>query len=95
MSTCTNIKVSDNTLKVLEGEDFRAIPDPLVKAAFLCLLTSLVQEPFLGGDLKVILIHTTFNKLDKLPFKEEDLYEFKMGVAKIMNAFMVKNDFMG
>jgi len=45
--------------------------------------------------LKVILIHTTFNKLDKLPFKEEDLYEFKMGVAKIMNAFMVKNDFMG
>ena len=84
-----------NKKEIIVPEKITDISPKMVKAAFFCLITSVLQEPFICGDTKMILMYSMLNKIESMNFTDEEIKTFKEGVNEIIFSFKTSNSFMG
>lgn len=84
-----------NAITTEQFKNFQSVPDKVTRIAFLSLLTTLVQEPFMSSDMKFLVISSMVNKVEKFNFTDEEIKNFKTATKEIVNSFMTTNQFMG
>ena len=89
----------DKLVGKLGWEEYKNGPnmpsDEIMKNAFVVLLVGLMQEPFMAGDMKVILMQGCYNTIKKMDFPEDDVLKFKNLCNFLSSSFRTSNDFMG
>ncbi len=64
-------------------------------AAYVSLMISMLQEPFVSSDAKQLIILSSFGFLEKAGYTKEQISEYRERVAEIVKQHMTVNSFMG
>ena len=58
-------------------------------------MISMLQEPFMSGDLKYLIMHKSFSILKEQGYSDESIAEYKFKVSEAVAIYHKPNDFMG